>query len=378
MNTIQGIFDQMQDYVRNPKQTIQNYVNKTGNKAIGCFPVYCPEEIVHAAGMLPVGVWGGDVEISLAKKYLPAFACSIMQSNLELGLNGYYDQLTAVIIPALCDTLKCIGQNWKHAIPQVEFIYLVYPQNRKMESGVKFLQSQYQSIRKRLEVIAGHEITDEAINKSITVYNEHRQAMREFSQTAEKYPHIITPSKRHLVMKSAHLMEKSKHTEYVKKLTNELRKCPMMSWNGKKVVVTGILMDSKELHEIFENNSIAIVADDLAQESRQFRVDVPDGNEPLDRLARLWSDMKGCSLAFDSKKKRGQILIDKVKDAKADALVVLMMKFCEPEEFDYPIYKKEFEDVGIPVLCLEIEQQMQHTEQISTRIQAFSEMLKSR
>lgn len=48
---------------------MDKYLAETGNKAIGCFPVYTPEEIVYAAGMLPVGMWGGQTEVDLAKQY---------------------------------------------------------------------------------------------------------------------------------------------------------------------------------------------------------------------------------------------------------------------------------------------------------------------
>ena len=53
----------------------------------------------------------------------------------------------------------------------------------------------------------------------------------------------------------------------------------------------------------------------------------------------------------------------------------VMMEFCDPEEFDYPIYKKELEAAGIPMLYLEIDQQIDSFEQIRTRVQSFTEML---
>ncbi len=119
-----------------------------------------------------------------------------------------------------------------------------------------------------------------------------------------------------------------------------------------------------------------MVADDLAQESRQFRTDVPDGDEePLLRLARQWSLIEGCSLAYDPQKKRVEMLIELVKTAGADGLIFCMMKFCDPEEFDYPIIAEQFEAAGIPLLYLEIDQQQQSLERERTRIQSFAEML---
>lgn len=51
------------------------------------------------------------------------------------------------------------------------------------------------------------------------------------------------------------------------------------------------------------------------------------------------------------------------------------MKFCEPEEFDYPIYLQKFNELGIKSLKIEIEQQANSFEQAATRIQALVETL---
>ena len=112
MKEIQDILSVMNDVVSNPGRVVRDYKAQTGKAVIGCFPVYCPEEIVHAAGMLPVGMWGGSTRVSKAFTIVPSFCCSIMQSNIELAMNGIYRDLDAVIMSSPCDTLKSIPQDW--------------------------------------------------------------------------------------------------------------------------------------------------------------------------------------------------------------------------------------------------------------------------
>jgi bcr-type benzoyl-CoA reductase subunit C len=372
---MEAILSRMQEVVDNPNEVIKKFKKETGNKAIGCFPVYCPEEIIHAAGMLPVGIWGGHTELDLAKQYFPAFACSIMQSALEFGLKGAYNELSGVIIPGMCDTLICLGQNWKSAVPQVPYIALVYPQNRKLESGVKYLVNEYKNIKTKLEEICGHEITEEKLQESIEVYNEHRKVMQEFVELSPKYANTIKPSVRNLIIKSGFFMKKEEHTDLVKNLIAELNKKPVEECTGSKVVLTGISLDSKDILDILEENNMTVVGDDLAQETRQFRTLVPDGNDALERLARQWSNIEGCSLAYDPDKKRGSMIVDEVKNKDADGVVFCMMKFCDPEEYDYPVVKSDIEASNIPTLYIEIDQQTSNNEQVRTRVQAFTEML---
>jgi bcr-type benzoyl-CoA reductase subunit C len=374
MSRVEEIILQLQEVAATPLQSVKKFIKNTGNKAIGCM-YYTPEELVHASGMLPVGIWGANMEISSAKKYFPAFYCSILQTSLELGMNGAFDDLSGVIIPAHCDSLRAMGQNWKVAVPQVEYISLVHPVNRKTEAGKKFLISEYETIKNKLERISGNKITNETINNSIDVYNNYRKIMREFTKVASEYPDIITPSVRHAIIKSGYFMEKSEFTRLVKELISELNATERKGWGGLKMVVSGIIMDSPELLQLLEENEIAVVADDLAQETRQFRSDVPEEGAPLERLANYWSIMEGCSLLFDPEKKRGDMLVKAVKDTNADGVIVCMTKFCDPEEFDYPIIKKQLETAGIPHVYIETDQQTKNDEQAKTRIQAFREML---
>ncbi len=377
MEKINAIIAEMNTVVSSPKKAVSAFKEETGKEAVGCLPVYCPEEIVHAAGILPVGMWGGQTALSKSHTYFPAFACSILQSAMEFALNGVYDNLAAVIIPAPCDTLKSFGQDWISAAPQVRSIPIVYPQMSRIEEGVEYLKSEFEIVKKAMEEISGETITDEALNNSIAVYNEYRKTMREFVKAAAEHLEIITPAIRHLLIKAAFFMEKGKHTSMMKELISELKAQPKVEYKGKKVVLTGIMAEPDSLLDLFAQNNMAVVADDLAHESRLFRTDVPDGEDGLERLARQWPLMEGCSLIYDPQKKRGQMLIDIVRENRADGVVLCMMKFCDPEEFDYPIFRKELEAAGIPLLYLEIDQQMPSAEQARTRIQSFAEMLDS-
>ena len=374
MSSVAGLLEEFGKIASSPMSRLSDYAAE-GKKVIGCMPIYCPEELVYAADMVPFGIWGAEKEVSQAKEYFPAFICSILQTSLEMGLRGDLDQLSAVMIPVLCDSLKCMGQNWKQGVKNVEFIPVIHPQNRKLEAGVEFLKAQYTNIKNRLEEISGNEITDDKLKAAIEVYNEHRGAMREFVDTAAQYPHIITPAQRSAVIKSGYFMEKPEHTKMVKELVKECKAQPQRAWDGLKVVTTGIIADSPSILKILEEHKIAVVADDIAHESRQFRTDVPSCDDPMEALARQLSVMEGCSVLYDPQKKRGDMIVDQVKKRGADGVIVLMTKFCDPEEYDYPIMKKSFDRNDIPSIMIEIDQQMRNYEQARTMVQTFSDML---
>ena len=375
MRTAKEIINEFKAIADNPRKAMDDYKKETGKGAVGIMPVYCPEEIVHAAGYLPIGMWGAQKkQISKARTYLPPFACSIMQSVMELQLEGVYDDLEAVIFSVPCDTLKCMSQKWNRPVPAIVF---THPQNRKIakDAANVFAREEFNIVKEKLEDILDVHISNKAIKNSIAVYNENRAACREFSDVAAEYAAVVTPSDRHAVIKARWFMEKSRHTALVKELIAALKAEPAPEFKGKKIIVTGIQVEPYDVLDIFQENGFAIVADDLAQETRNFRQDVPDDDDALMALARAWNEFDGCSLATDANKPKGQMIIDAVKKCGADAVVVCMMKFCDPEEFDYPILLQEFEAAGVKNLYIEIDQESTAFEQVKTRIQTFAEIL---
>lgn len=359
----------------NPRARLDHYLAQ-GKKVIGCFPVYTPEELVHASGMIPFGLWGGQAELKLVKSYLPAFACPIMQSTMEFGLLGTYQGLSAVIIPTLCDTFRCMTQNWRFGVPTIPMIPIVYPQNRTSPASVDYLISEYENVLSMLSTITGMMMNEKALGESILVYNEHNAIMREFAKVANDHLDVVTPQVRHAVMKSALFYEKSEHTAIVREIIEALKAQPVYKFTGKKVVLTGITCEPDALLDIFTENNIAIVGDDLAQEMRQYRTDTPlKGGGGLKRLALQWNARYGCSLAHEMGKPRGKMLADMCKETDATGVVACLMKFCDPEEYDLPYIVADLREAALPCLTIEIDQQNTSYEQIRTRIQTFCEMI---
>lgn len=360
----------------NPGRTIAETKKETGKDLVGVFPIRTPEEIVYAAGCVPIGMWGGHTEITLADKYLQSFCCSIMRINMEYALRGVYDGLKAVLIPTFCDTMKCIVENWKLALPQVPTIAFAYPQHHKLQTGMEFAVDEIRRVKHELELALHKIITYEQVEEAFEVYEEYRQTMRNFTELAAKHPEIITAKKRYAIIKAGCYMDKAVYTRMIKEINEGLEKEKESTFKGIRAIVTGIMMEPVDVLDIFEENDIAIVGDDLAIGSRLWRTPAREQvRDVYQKMAYIIHDIEGDTFFFDPEKKKGSMLIDMAHNLDADAVVVMMMKFCDPEEYDYPIYKAELAEAGIPELYLEFDQQLSSFEQIRTRVQSFTEML---
>lgn len=373
MKEINIILNRFSYIANNPRKIVEDHVAK-GKKVFGCFPSYCPEEIVYALNAIPVGLWGGNIKPFKAKKYLPSFFCNILQECLELSINGTYNNLSGVIIPCVCDSLKAVGQNFKVAAPHLPFIPLVQPQNREMDFATEYLKCEYKQVTEKIEKITGNTLTDNKMNEANEVYNVHRKIMREFLMLANEYTDIITPLYRHKIVKSSYFIDKKEHTKMVKELIKKLKTLPK-SKPYKKVGLLGIMMDSDEMLNYFDELNLSIAFDELLHETRQFRFDADmiyeDG---LKNLCTRWQKTIGCSLLYDANKTRIDMILELIKDNNVDGVVICKTTFCDPEDYDLPFVISALKENGIFYTVVEIDDK-DSIEKSKTKLQTFSEII---
>ena len=373
-NELKSIIDELADKGKFPKKAIYQTMKETGKKAVGCFPIYTPEEIAYAAGMLPVGLWGGNTTTSHVDKYLPSFCCSVMKVNMELGMRGAYDVLSAVIIPAYCDSMRAVLADFQLAVPDIEVIGMVYPQNRLEKPATEYMVRKFEVVQEKLERISGNKITDKKLEEAFAIYEDYRATMREFVEVAKDYPQTINTKVRHYVIKAALYVDKPDYTKKVKRIIELLKTMPKEDCK-LRVVATGLILEPEALLDLFVENDIAIVEDDFAQESRQFRTLTRENEGSVyEKMAWRVIDLKGCTFFYEEQKSKGDMLIDAYKRNKADLVLTCMFKFCDPEEFDYPVYKVELEKANVPLLYMEVDQMMDSVEQLRTRLQSAVEI----
>lgn len=97
-------------------------------------------------------------------------------------------------------------------------------------------------------------------------------------------------------------MDVVEHTKAVEAIVAQCKTLSPEPWKGHKIVVTGIIADSPSILQILADNKMAIVADEVAHESRQFRQDIPENNAPYEAMAEQIAQLEGCSLLYDPEK----------------------------------------------------------------------------
>ncbi len=362
------------NYVRQWKE------NHPGSKAIGCYPLYTPVEIIHAGGMLPVGIIGGGnrLEIAHADSCFQSFVCSIVKSTLELGLTGKLDFLDGIVFHSICDPARNLASVFKRNFPQTMVEYIHFPQNFTSPHAGEYLWAEYTRLKSSYKSLATKPITDDNLRESIRLYNEQRKLMRDLYRIRRERPENLSTVECYVLIRIGTLIPPEEHIAILTKAIAELHKRDEKPKDRIKVILEGSFCEQPplELIEGLEAAGCYILDDDFLLGWRWFSQDIPLEGDPIRNLAQAYINQSVYSgVKHDLRQPKAKHLIDTVKESGASAVVILVAKFCEPALFDYALYRRALEKEEIPHLYLEFEEKMWIFDRAKSEVETFVESM---
>lgn len=345
----------------------------------GHFPVYFPEEIAHAAKLLPVNILGGGnrLELKFADARMGSFICSICRSTTELNLNGELGDMVGFVTHPICDAAKHLAGIWSRNSPNQLSQILYLPQNVNSPGAAEHIADEYNRLRHDIEKKVGHPITDEAISNSIHIYNINRRMMRELYQIRIDEPWKVSCVESYLLVRARTRIPCEEHNALLARALDCIRHRTLPAQDKPRAVFVGGFCEQPpiEMLEAMDDN-VYVVDDDLLIGLRWFTDDVPETGDPVFALAESYIVRSNASpVQHDENKTKEDYLMDMMKKSKADAAILTAAKFCEPGLDEQIAWAKHFDKENLPYLVLEFEEKMTSFEQMAMQIETFAESL---
>jgi benzoyl-CoA reductase subunit C len=344
-----------------------------GGRVVGHFQVYFPEEIAHAAGMLPVKIRGAQVEPRHADARFGSYLCSILKTSLELALSGQLE-LDLFVSHPICDAARNLAAIWGRNRPyQSRILYL--PQNPNSIASAKYLRGEYSRLLGALEAIAGRSISDEDLRASIHVFNENRALMRAMYDVRRNKPWRLPVDECYVLVSLGAILPREEHNEVLKAalaLTEERTEPPR---DLLRVVFEGGFCEQPPL-ELLRTiaQSCYVVDDDLMVGLRWLTSDVETGDDPLSSLARAYLDQSTYSpVQHDLRKPKERMLMESIEHSGAQAAILTAAKMCEPGLDEQVAYSRALDEAGIPYFVSEFEERMSSFDHLQIQLETFVE-----
>lgn len=346
-----------------------------GGKVLGHFQVYFPEEIAHAAGMLPFKIRGAPVEPTRADSHFGSYLCSILKTSLELALSGRV-QLDMFVTHPICDAARNLAAVWgRNFSYPCQILYL--PQNANSAHAAPFLRGEYQRLQRAVEQVVDRPVTGHDLRASIEVYNENRALLRELYTIKRETPWLVSADEAYVLLAVGGLVRREEHNALLRRVLPQLRARPARRQDRIRVVFEGGFCEQPPLDLIRAiGRSCYVVDDDLLIGLRWILEDVPLHGDALFNLARAYLDRSAYSpVQHDLRKPKDQMLLQRIRGAQAQAAIVAAAKMCEPGLEEQVAYTRALDQANIPYFVSEFEENMTSFEQLEIQLETFVENL---
>jgi benzoyl-CoA reductase subunit C len=351
-----------------------------GGRVVAAYPVFAPAEVLHAAGVLPLGLFGGgtSVELTHADARFQSFVCSIAKSSLELGFQDLIKGVDGLVFSNICDVARNLGSIYQRNFPGIFVEYLHLPQNSTSPAVAAYAAAELRRLGDGLERHWSLPVSAAALAKSVEVYNTLRARVRALYALRIAEPHKLSTSELYAVLRALTMAPPEDGLAWLDTLLAELPRREGRSRDRLRVVVEGAFCEQPPLGllEVLEEAGCYVVEDDFLLGWRWFTGDVATEGDPFERLGAAYVNQAvPSSTRHESRQHRADGLIEKVRRARADAVVFLPAKFCEPALFDYVLMKQGLERAGVPHLLVEFEEKMWTFERTRNEIETFVESM---
>lgn len=348
---------------------------ETGGKVLGHFQVYFPEELAHAAGMLPFKVRGAQIEARQAEARFGSYLCSIMKTSLELALS-HRVTLDMFVSHPICDAARNLATVWgRNFTYPCQILYL--PQNANSAHAAQYLYDEYGRLKRSIEAIAGRTITDDDLRASIAIFNENRSLLRRLYAIRRETPWLLPADEAYAAMAVGGLIPREEHNEMLKAIIPQIEARPAKPQDRIRVVFEGGFCEQPPLDLIRTiAQSTYVVDDDLLIGLRWVLEDVPVEGDPLLELATAYLEKSSYSpVQHDLRKPKEAMLLQRMRASGAGAAIITAAKMCEPGLEEQVAYTHTLDQEGIPYFVSEFEESMTSFDHVEIQLETFIENL---
>ncbi|MHA1894088.1 MAG: 2-hydroxyacyl-CoA dehydratase subunit D [Candidatus Helarchaeota archaeon] len=350
---------------------------KKENKILGFFCSYIPEEIIHAAGILPIRINArGHHETDLGDGLLSRLNCTFCRTTLDKALKGEYDFLDGLISLNSCDHVRRTFDNWTKTHTPDHAYFLSVPHHADAEA-IEWYEKEIKIFKDKLEKDFSVKITEDKLKESIKLFNQTRILLKQLYDKRKEEELRITGTEAFAITISSTALPREKFNEMLSKFLESYDSRPVLE-NKARLLVSGSLIDDVEYIKLIESMGSIVVTDSQCFGSKYFWNLVDENKEPIRALSERYLTKPACPRMIGNNvdhNQRLEYLKSMIKEFYVDGVVFESLKFCDLHSGENYMFMKELKKLGVPFLILDREYTLSGTGQMKTRVQAFLEVL---
>ncbi|MDR1603932.1 MAG: 2-hydroxyacyl-CoA dehydratase family protein [Gracilibacteraceae bacterium] len=352
-----------------------------GGKVVGTICCHVPEEIIHAAGMLPYRLRAtGVTETSEGDAWMSPFTCSYARGCLQYLIDGTFAFIDGLVASDGCLMAGRIYDNWKYVDinkdkEEIFFQQIAAPRTFTPKS-IEYYREHLETLRQGLEVWGGVKITEEKLRASVQLYNETRRLIRELYELSKSDTPVLSGEERLRIILAASSTPKEKFNEQLRAFLATAGSRKPVAAGRARIMLVGSALDDPEYIRIIEEKGGLVVTDALCFGTRYLWEPVePEEGDALTAIAKSYLGRPVCPRMVDLHNEFRDFMIGMAKDYRVDGIIYSRVKYCEVWGGEGLYFNEQLQEENIPQILLEREEIMTSSGQLAVRAEAFIEMI---
>jgi len=359
-------------------------LRKNGTRLIGYAPGgYMPEELVYAAGAVPVGlIRGGDPEpVAESAAYVPRFIDTFCRAQIGyrmLGEEPLYQMIDLLVVPVTDHNIKTIADCFNFFANANVFRFGV--PHQKDEHAFVYYLAGLRKLKEKLEEFTGNQIEDARLKEAIDSCNRMRELLKEISllRLSERPP--IAGREFARLNHASFIADRRVFIDVLESILRELREKPPSGPKRPRILLTGstLAMGDYKVLEMAEAAGASIVIEEFAEGMRHYWENVQANGDLMQALADRYFRRRVPPAWFRPSRERLDHLITLARDFRVDGIIWYQLMYRSSYDIQAFYFEKMLKkELDIPMLKLESDYDVSERGPLRTRIETFVEIIKA-
>jgi benzoyl-CoA reductase subunit C len=369
------VIEKFHEVVSHRHEYAEQWKGEKGRPVLGCFCDYVPEEVIYAAGILPVRILGGHEPQSIADVHIsPNKWCPFCRHCLAQGLAGKYHYLGGIVTTLSCFHLQQSFDSWQKHVPVAYSYFLDMPFYVQGHLAHECFTREIEQFVSSLEKWTGRPVSQSALKEAIKTYNKDRQLMRRvYQQRKFANPRVSGVEAMEMVLASM-LMDKEEHSHLLEQMLEKVAHDTSGAVSGIRLMVIGAESEDTETVRLIESLGANVVVDAHFIGTRYFWNDVSLDGNPIRSIAARYLEKPPYPQEDFPKSLGVAHAVRLAKDFDVQGAIMLLNTYCDPFQWEIPLLSRQFEENSIPLMVLDLNP-IKPDAQMRNRLEAFIEML---
>jgi benzoyl-CoA reductase/2-hydroxyglutaryl-CoA dehydratase subunit BcrC/BadD/HgdB len=361
---------------------------QNGKKLVGTMCLQVPDELIVAAGAVPVRLCSGAYAFDQAGgDFMPAKSCPLVRATmgmLQVNNDTMKDNLSTVVIPTTCDQKRSSAEMLRNMDYPVTILEM--PATKESDEARTYWQESVKQFALGIQKTCGRKITAKSLNAAVRSKLEAGKLFRSLQQLRTESNPVILGKDIWLVSNSYFFDDPDQWCQAVKGLIAELesrkfenfsainRKAPRLLFTGSPPIFPNL-----KLPILVEQAGGLVVADETCSSQRLLHDAVVFDEKNLYDMVPAIADryLKPCNCpCLTPNTDRAKKILEMVRSDRVEGVVYQAFSGCMPYEMEQRAIGDMLSREGIPMLFVETDYSPEDQGQLSTRVEAFIESIK--